>query len=150
MPQFAPNVPVETSTPDVLVDSMDLGIGEHVFELVVVDEAGNKSKPSRWRVTVTPPSRPVAVITTPPRVIAGVAFQLGAQKSVAPPGRRLVLFQWQVGPPGGQPFTARTEVPVFNVPVLPPVSSLNVQLVVRDDAGALSDPAQMTLAVTPG
>lgn len=45
MAKFFPNKPVETRTPKVVVDA-GLKPGRYRFELVVVDDQGNKSKPS--------------------------------------------------------------------------------------------------------
>ena len=150
MPLFVPNVPVVRTTPDIEIDSRELGLGSHVFELVVVDDDGNRSAPFRCKVAVVPPTKPVAVITPPSRIVAGAAFQLGGEQSVAPTGRRLVLYQWQVAPDTGQVFSQVSETTLLEVPALPPASSLRVQLIVQDDQGTQSDPYQITLAVAPG
>ena len=45
MAEFVPNKPVETKVPKVVVDA-GLKPGRYRFDLVVVDEQGNSSKPS--------------------------------------------------------------------------------------------------------
>lgn len=61
MPVFTPNVPVETDTPFVEVER--LRPGQHRFQLVVVDEAGNPSRPDTVTVTVVAPDN---MVTVPP------------------------------------------------------------------------------------
>jgi hypothetical protein len=50
--KFALNKPVTTKDPLVQVDSLSVGSGRHVFELVVVDEDGNASSMARNVVVV--------------------------------------------------------------------------------------------------
>jgi hypothetical protein len=70
MPTFAiGGRPVLTSTPTVQVDN--LAAGPHVFQLVVVDDSGNASKPASVTVNVVSPIRPV---TRPPIIVAPPKF----------------------------------------------------------------------------
>ena len=53
-----PGKPVETKTPSFEVPqarNQALDPGRHIFELTVVDAAGNESQPARATVVVTPP-----------------------------------------------------------------------------------------------
>lgn len=59
--RFRPNVPVETMRPTVVVDG-GLEPGRYRFQLVVVDAAGNRSRPAYAVVTVAPRRMPVAGI----------------------------------------------------------------------------------------
>ena len=56
MAVFSPGKRVTTEEPFVTVEK--LGPGDHVFELVVVDDAGNESEPDRTVVRVITRSRP--------------------------------------------------------------------------------------------
>jgi hypothetical protein len=51
MARFVPEQTIATRTPTVSVDA-GLAIGTHTFELVVVDDAGNRSAPARLVVEV--------------------------------------------------------------------------------------------------
>lgn len=53
MTKFVVNKPVVTTTPTVMVDA-GLKEGTHRFQLVVVDSAGNESKPAVVVVTIKP------------------------------------------------------------------------------------------------
>lgn len=52
MARFAPNQTVTTRTPTVSVDA-GLPAGTHIFQLVVVDDAGNRSAPARFTVEIS-------------------------------------------------------------------------------------------------
>jgi hypothetical protein len=51
MTAFSPNKPVTTREPRVDVDA-GLPAGSHTFELVVTDDAGNRSQPARVVVEI--------------------------------------------------------------------------------------------------
>ena len=61
MTAFRPNVPVLTASPRVKVDA-GLAVGAHTFQLVAIDDAGNRSKPARLVVEIQRAAEPV-----PPR-----------------------------------------------------------------------------------
>jgi PKD domain len=149
MPLFIPNVPVERAAPTIEVDSRELGIGDHQFELVVVDTGGNRSAPARWRLSVLPPRGPVAVITPPERIVAGKPFRLSGEQSTDLPGRRITVFIWELTPSAGEALSKTTETPVLPVPAFPAPGTLKVVLTVRDDQGATSKPAELGLEITP-
>ncbi|MGH2808134.1 MAG: hypothetical protein ACRDKT_12775 [Actinomycetota bacterium] len=56
MARFVPGVAIVTDKPVVTVEKLEPG--EHVFSLVVVDDAGNESEPDLVRVTVKDPAAP--------------------------------------------------------------------------------------------
>jgi hypothetical protein len=51
---FAPGKPVTTPASTVTVDG-GLPVGDHVFQLVVIDDAGSQSQPARVVVKIVPP-----------------------------------------------------------------------------------------------
>jgi hypothetical protein len=53
MPKFVINRPVESDVPVVEV-AAGLKAGVHTFELVVIDDKGNESRPVQAQVTVLP------------------------------------------------------------------------------------------------
>lgn len=50
--QFRPNEPIETEEPTVVVDG-DLPEGTHRFQLVVINDRGQRSRPTEIVVTIT-------------------------------------------------------------------------------------------------
>lgn len=100
MPAFTPGVPIDTADPqiDVAIDpSNPLSLGEHTFQLVVVDEAGNVSDPVQAKVVVKDTQRPTAVLKVKPDngvVEFGQSFTLlGNESSDKPPGK-IVTYRW--------------------------------------------------------
>ena len=69
MVQFAPNQTIETAEPTITVDA-GLPLGQHRFQLVVVDAAGNRSRPA---VVVVDIQRAVPIAPTPDRVVIPVS-----------------------------------------------------------------------------
>ena len=52
MPQFLPNTPETTEKPLVEVDTREMKPGDYVFQLVVVDDLGRESDPTRVTITI--------------------------------------------------------------------------------------------------
>jgi hypothetical protein len=96
MAVFKIGEPVTTEEPTVEVEipaEEPLLPGTYVFELVVEDDAGNKSPPAQARVTITDPG-PNAVIRAEENVAFGQGFRLdGSESSDTPPGR-VVRYNW--------------------------------------------------------
>lgn len=93
------NEPVEAAAPDatlaITIDpNAPLPVGVHVFQLVVEDDAGNRSQPVRLRVTVLDDAAPTAVLTGPERVPFGRAFTLSGEQSTDAGGGRIARFIW--------------------------------------------------------
>jgi hypothetical protein len=96
---FKTGTPITTDAtqPTIQVDidpNAPLAPGNHVFQLVVVDDRGNKSQPATVTVVVKDNLRPTAVLTAPATVDFGSSFTLdGRNSSELPPGK-LKSFIW--------------------------------------------------------
>jgi hypothetical protein len=62
--KFQPRVPVESKQPSVVVDA-GLAAGTYRFQLVVLNERGQRSAPATVDVVVEASIRPPRVIPTP-------------------------------------------------------------------------------------
>lgn len=97
MATFEIGVPVATEESFVSVDATleaPIPRGQHVFQLVVVDDDGLESEPVTIEIVVRDDRRPTAVILGPATVPFGQTFRLdGSRSSDLPPGR-LVRFVW--------------------------------------------------------
>lgn len=100
MAQFKPNVPVVQKESQVKVDinpDTPLSVGKYRFQLVVVDDSGNESKPAFIDIIVRDTDVPTAVldllndagaIDTSNMVSAGKSFILsGTRSKDSPPGK---------------------------------------------------------------
>jgi hypothetical protein len=97
MPQFAIGSPVETEEPvvEVTVETeQPLPTGRHVFQLVVVDDSGNESKPDQVEVIVRDSELPTAVLAAPKQVEFGTSFELNGEKSSDVPPGKVVRYIW--------------------------------------------------------
>src|SRR5207253_2357222 len=70
--------------------------GDHVFQLIVVDENGVESTPVEQRVTISPDDRkPQAVLTAMPAEAAfGQPFTLDGTESTPVPGHQITSYKW--------------------------------------------------------
>jgi hypothetical protein len=97
MATFQPGTEIDTaeSTIEVTVTApQPIAPGAHSFQLIVVDDAGNKSEPMVVRLVVRDTVRPTAVLIAPEVVEFGQSFTLdGRRSSDVPPGR-VVRFVW--------------------------------------------------------
>src|SRR5438093_13577578 len=68
--------------------------GDHLFQLIVVDENGVESIPAEQKVTVSPDDRkPQAVLTAMPAEVAfGQPFTLDGTQSTPVPGRYIMSY----------------------------------------------------------
>lgn len=93
------NQPIVADAPDTeLVVEIDpnrpLAIGTHLFQLVVEDNAGNRSQAVQVRVIVRDGTAPTAVASGPGSVSFGERFIItGRESTDAPPGR-IQRFIW--------------------------------------------------------
>jgi hypothetical protein len=98
MPVFAPNQAIETDVPTIAVEidpQNPLGVGQHVFQLVVTDDAGNRSAPATVEIIVRDLEAPTAVIDGPRRGVGfNQAFQLSGERSSDPAPGRIVRYEW--------------------------------------------------------
>ena len=77
MPQFVAGQPLETETPVVEVTvtrDKPLPSGQHRFQLIVSDDAGNVSAPAMVEVIVRDSQKPTAVLDAPRQVKTGQSF----------------------------------------------------------------------------
>ena len=97
MANFVIGTPVVTTDPhvDVTVSpNAPLAPGQHRFQLVVVDDAGNRSAPTIADVVVIDDQKPTAVLDAPIKVSLGASFTLsGARSSDVAPGK-VVEYRW--------------------------------------------------------
>lgn len=102
MAEFSVNTPIETkeSLIEVTVsEKRPLKVGRHVFQLVVVDDSGNKSKPDTIEVIVADSEAPTAVLSAPKLVPIGKSFELDGSKSMDVGGGTVVVYEWSyLGP----------------------------------------------------
>jgi hypothetical protein len=85
-PDAALNITAEPRKP--------LATGTYVFQLVVVDDAGNSSSPATFRTVVVDDTAPTAVITGPERVPVGKGFALSGERSVDADSGKIVRYIW--------------------------------------------------------
>lgn len=72
-----------------------LAPGAYTFELVVVDDSGNQSQPTRARVVVRDNTAPTAVLTAPQAVDIGKPITLDASRSTDI-GGKVVSYIWRL------------------------------------------------------
>jgi len=91
--------PVVTADATVTIDASvtnPVDPGDHLFQLIVVDENGVESIPAEQRVTISPDDRkPQAVLTAMPAEVAfGQPFTLDGTESTPVPGREITSYKW--------------------------------------------------------
>ncbi len=90
--KLIPGTPLETSEPTIEI--MGNTPGRCTFELVSVNDIGNRSLPDRGDVIVRDTQNPTAVLEAPPQVEMGRSFLLdGRRSSDATPGK-IVQYFW--------------------------------------------------------
>lgn len=97
MAEFVINREIATDVPTVEVTigpNNPLRVGRQRFQLVVIDDAGNRSRPDEVQVLVADQDAPTAVLSAPPAVAFGRSFQLDGSRSFDAGGGRIVRFVW--------------------------------------------------------
>jgi hypothetical protein len=97
MAQFAIGQPITTEEAGIEVtldEKTALPVGRHVFQLVVVDDAGNESKPAEVVVIVRDDQAPTAVIKAPTQIGFGKSFKLDGSASADLPPGKIVKYIW--------------------------------------------------------
>jgi hypothetical protein len=94
--------PIEADAPDSsLVITVDpnkpMATGTYLFQLEVIDNAGNRSKPAVVRITVLDDQAPNAIIGAPATVGFGAGFTLDGSKSTDI-GGTITKFIWTLLP----------------------------------------------------
>ncbi len=97
--QLVVGAPVVTADATVTVDASvtnPVDPGDHVFQLIVVDENGLESIPAEQTVTISPDDRkPQAVLTAMPAEVAfGQPFTLDGTQSNPVPGHQITAYKW--------------------------------------------------------
>ena len=112
MPVFAPNQAIETdqSTVKVEIDPANpLPVGVHTFQLVVTDDAGNRSAPAQVEIVIRDLVAPTAVIDGPRGAVGfNVAFELSGARSSDPAPGRVVSYEWTLVDNPTRPVIAPT------------------------------------------
>lgn len=93
------NAPIEAAAPDAtLVIAIDpanpLKVGGYLFQLEVIDDSGNRSKPFQWRLVVADTQAPTAVIGGPKSVAFGTDFILSGAESTDVGGGVVARYVW--------------------------------------------------------
>ncbi len=90
--KLIPGTPIETGEPTIEI--MGNTPGRCTFELIAVNDIGNRSLPDRGDVVVRDLQNPTAVLQAPPQVELGRTFLLdGRRSSDATPGK-IVQYLW--------------------------------------------------------
>jgi hypothetical protein len=97
--ELVPNTPIETEDA-ILEISMNpqalLRPGQHVFQLVVTDDAGNVSAPAEVEIIIRDTQAPTAVLDVlPSRTLEfGASFQLSAERSSDVAPGQIARYSW--------------------------------------------------------
>ena len=97
MANFVPGTDITTDVPTIEVtvsSDKPLPMGRQVFRLVVVDDAGNKSKPDQVEVIIADQEAPTAVLRVPKVTAAGKSFSLDGTASFDVGGGKVVQWIW--------------------------------------------------------
>jgi len=97
--QLKVNEPIEAAAPDatlvIAVDSTaPLKVGAYTFQLEVIDDAGNRSKPVQARLFIADVEAPTAVISAPRTVPFATDFTLSGVESSDVGGGSITRFIW--------------------------------------------------------
>lgn len=93
------NEPIEAAAPDAsLVIVIDPGgplkVGSYTFQLEVMDDSGNRSKPVQARLFIADTQAPTAIISAPRTVPFGTDFTLGGLESSDVGGGTIARYIW--------------------------------------------------------
>ncbi|MEQ9400216.1 MAG: hypothetical protein RJQ04_13725 [Longimicrobiales bacterium] len=146
---------VELDTPTLVVPDM-LGVGpfplgRQTFELVVVDDSGNRSISDRVLVVVVDDQAPTAVAHAPGSVPHGGSFTLDGSLSSDARGGSIARYVW-TWLEGG--LEVELDTPTLLVPDMLgvgsfPVGQVRFELVVVDDSGNVSAPSAVAVDIIP-
>lgn len=97
MAEFVINTDVTTTVPTVEVTlsaNSPLPLGKHRFQLIVIDDSGNKSIPDEVQVIVADQQNPTAVFSAPSVVAFGASIPLDGSKSFDVGGGKVTQWVW--------------------------------------------------------
>lgn len=97
MADFVPGVEISTDAPTIEVTvspDRPLPLGRQLFRLVVVDSAGNISKPDQVEVIIADQDAPTAVLRAPKVTPFGQSFGIDGSASFDAGGGKVVKWIW--------------------------------------------------------
>jgi chitodextrinase len=97
--QLKVNEPIEVAAPDatlvIVIDTTGpLKVGSYTFQLEVMDDSGNRSKPVQARLFVADVQAPTAIISAPRTVPFGSDFTLSGMESSDVGGGTISRYIW--------------------------------------------------------
>jgi len=93
------NEPIEAAAPDatliIVVDPANpMKVGSYTFQLEVVDDSGNRSKPVQARLIIVDSQAPTAIISAPRTVPFATDFTLSGLESSDVGGGTIARYVW--------------------------------------------------------
>ncbi len=93
------NEPIDAAAPDasliIVVDPTNpLKVGSYTFQLEVMDDSGNRSKPVQARLFIVDTQAPSAIISAPRSVAFGTDFTLSGIESSDVGGGTIARYIW--------------------------------------------------------
>jgi len=93
------NTPIEGAAPDTtLIITIDpakpLKVGGYLFQLEVIDDSGNPSKPVQARIFIVDQSAPTAILSAPRAVPFATDFTLSGAESTDAGGGTIARYVW--------------------------------------------------------
>jgi hypothetical protein len=93
------NEPIEAAAPDVtltiVIDPTNpMKVGSYTFQLEVMDDSGNRSKPVQARLFIADTQAPTAIISAPRSVPFASDFTLSGAESTDVGGGTIARYIW--------------------------------------------------------
>ncbi|HEY7493986.1 MAG TPA: hypothetical protein VIH59_23150 [Candidatus Tectomicrobia bacterium] len=96
--ELTPNqeIPTSDAVLEIVSEGASLPVGQHIFQVVVVDSSGNRSVPATAEVIIVDTEAPTAVLDVRPssRVELGSPFSLSAERSLGIRPEEQVQYIW--------------------------------------------------------
>jgi hypothetical protein len=97
--QLKVNEPIDAAAPDasliIVIDTANpMKVGSYTFQLEVVDDSGNRSKPVQARLFITDTQAPSAIVSAPREVPFGTDFTLSGVESRDVGGGTIARYVW--------------------------------------------------------
>ena len=97
--QLTVNEPIEAPAPDatlmIVIDPAGpLKVGSYTFQLEVMNDSGNRSKPVQARIFIADMQAPTAIISAPRTVPYGIDFTLSGGESSDVGGGTIARYIW--------------------------------------------------------
>ncbi len=156
-------IDTDSATLRVSASTAPVPLGVQEYELIVIDDSNNVSKPVRVEVVVQDSVAPTAVLEVSDAsgrplangsIAQGQDFMLSAKRSIDAGGGSIARYHWtaSTAPVGifagtGTVITDTDHLTVDASHVLVPAGTQTYRLVVEDDSGNLSSPAEVQVVV---